>query len=112
MEGVDRVKWTLIVLPGREWPDHPPVKQREGLCQNRYVVRVDVLMQTFVDVCCQELLYYVACIAVPRPIGNFGYFTETSLPNLIDTSRCNFAESIFHVAKNASCTTVPHLVRS
>ena len=100
--------------PGRNRPDRPLVEPRKGLCQSRYVVSADVLMQTFVDVCCQELLYDAACIAVPRPNRNFGinrYFTENYLPCLIDTSCCNFAESVLHVAKN-SCTTVPHLVRS
>ena len=73
MEGVDKLKWILIVLPGREWPDRPPVEQRQGLCQNRYVVGVDVLMQTIVDVCRSELLCYVACTAVPRSNRTFGY---------------------------------------
>ena len=75
----------------------------------------DVLVETFLNVCCQELLYYAACIAVPRPNPNFRinrYVTENSLPCLIDARCCNFAESILHVAKNSSCAAVPHLVRS
>ena len=44
-------------------------------------------------------------------VRNKPIFTETSLPYLIDMSCCNFAESILHVAKTSSCTTVPHLMR-
>ena len=43
-------------------------------------------MQTFLDVCCQELLYYAAFVAVVRENRNFGinrYFTEHSLTYLI-----------------------------
>ena len=115
MEGMGTLKWTLTVPPGRDKPDRPLVEPRKGLCPSRYVVSADALMETFLDVCCQELLYYAACIAVARPNRNFGmnrYFTEYSMPCLIDQRCCNFAESILHVAKNSSCIAVPHLVRS
>ena len=71
---------------GCDRPDRLPVEPRGGLCQSRYVVSVDVLMQTFLDVCCEELLYYAASTAVLRSNRNFGisrYFTENYLPYLI-----------------------------
>ena len=69
---------------GRDRPERPPVEPRQGL---RYdVVSADVLMQTFLHVCCEDqLLYYAASTAVMRLNRNFEinrYFTVNSLPYL------------------------------
>ena len=73
--------------PGRDSPDLPPVEPRGGAWQSRNVVSADVLMQMFLDVCCDELLlYYAASGAVLRSNCNFGirrHFTGKYLPYLI-----------------------------
>ena len=80
---VDTLRWALI---RRDKPDRPPVQPRWGLCQSRYVVNADVLMQTFLDLCCDELMYYTASIAELRSNRNVEitrYFTQHALPYLI-----------------------------
>ena len=74
------------MLPGRDRPHRPLVEPQRGALPTSLRVNGDVLMQTFLDVCCQELLYYAAFVAVVRENRNFGinrYFTEHSLTYLI-----------------------------
>ena len=75
--------------PGRDSPDLPPVEPRGGAWQSRNVVSADVLMQTFLDVCCEALSYYPASTAVLRSDHNFGmnrYFTGNYLLCLIQAA--------------------------
>ena len=60
--------------PGRGRRDRRPAEPRGGLCQSRNVVSAGVLMQIFLGVCREKLLYYTASAAVLRSNRNFGIY--------------------------------------